>query len=411
MYRLGILFLISLFLNITENIAQTTSSPYSMFAEGQIENYGSGTNHALGGTGLAFKSNKYLNNINPASYSGIDSLSFIFEIGLFGKVTQYITSNQKQTKYNANLSNIALGFRICKWWATSLGITPYSSMGYTINTTQIVEGDLSRYLKTYEGTGGINQFYFGNSFRPIKSLALGIDLSYILGSITKTETGSIIDNSIIYSISEVSRIHSTYLSFGAQYTIEHNNWEYTIGAVFGNKKELNTKNEMFIMYAEDTLNLDAENNKFIVPTKYGIGFALEYGKRFKAGFDYERRSWSEAKKYPNSLLETRDSERFSAGFEYLPYKNRRDEGLKKFYYRLGFCYNKKYLIIDGKAINSKSINFGFGIPIKWERSMINLAFELGSLGTTSNGLIKENYGVLHINFTMSDIWFQKHKYN
>ena len=410
MYRPGILLLLLFLFNITKIIAQTTSSPYSMFAEGQMENFGSATNHALGGTGLAFKSNKYLNNMNPASYSGIDSLSFIFEIGFFGKTTQYITSNQRQTKYNANLSSLALGFRICKWWGISLGVTPYSSLGYTINTTHIVEGDLSTYLKTYEGSGGINQFYFGNSFRPIKSLSLGINLSYILGSITKTETGSTIDNYVAYSISEVTKIHSTYLSFGTQYTLEHNNWKYTLGAVFGNSKELNTSNEMFLMFAEETLDLEAENKKFILPTKYGIGFALEYGERFKAGFDYERRNWSEVKKYSSSVLETRDNERYSAGFEYLPYKSRRDEGLKKVYYRLGFNFNKRYLIINDKAINSKSINFGFGIPIKWERSMINIAFELGSLGTTSKGLIKENYGVLHINFTMSDIWFQKRKY-
>jgi hypothetical protein len=68
------------------------------------------------------------------------------------------------------------------------------------------------------------------------------------------------------------------------------------------------------------------------------------------------------------------------------------------------------LIIKNNAIDSKSINFGFGIPVRRERSMINLAFEIGKLGTTNNDLIKENYGILHINFTLSDVWFQKAKY-
>jgi hypothetical protein len=43
--------------------------------------------------------------------------------------------------------------------------------------------------------------------------------------------------------------------------------------------------------------------------------------------------------------------------------------------------------------------------------MINLAFDIGSLGTTSRNLIKENYFMLHIDFSMRDIWFQKAKYD
>ncbi|MBN2524116.1 MAG: hypothetical protein JXB24_12660 [Bacteroidales bacterium] len=394
-----------------EEYGQTTSSPYSMFAQGQIENLGAGTNRALGGTGLAFKSHRYLNNMNPASYSGIDSLSFVFEAGVTGRYTRYITNNQKQTKYNANLNHIALGFRICRWWATSIGVTPYSSVGYKINTTDMVEGDLSYYLKTYEGSGGINKFYFGNSFRPYKNLSVGVHVSYILGTITQTETGSTIDQYITYIIKEVSRINSYYIDYGAQYTIKHNGWNYSLGAVFGNNKELHVSNEMYIMYSDDSLKLTPEKHKFIIPLKYGFGLALEKMEKLKVGIDYEKRNWSANNRFSNPLLKTRDSERFSAGIEYCPYKSRRDQGFKKVYYRLGVNYNKTYLIIRNEAINSMAISFGFGIPIKREHSMINLAFEFGSLGTTSNELIKENYALMYINFTMLDIWFQKSRFN
>ncbi len=411
MYRIYTIITIVLVFYAPNNSAQTTSSPYSMFAEGQMENYGSGTNRALGGTGIAFKSRNYLNNMNPASYSGIDSLSFIFEAGLFGKYTRYNTVNQNQTKYNANLSYIALGFRISKWWATSLGVAPYSSVGYKIHSTHSIEGDLSSYFKTYEGSGGINQFYFGNSIRPFKNLSLGINISYMLGSITQSETGSTIDEYVTYILTEESKVHSLYFDYGAQYTIERNNWKYTLGATFGNKKELDVTHKISIGYTDDTLDLTKEDRRFIIPAKYGFGLALEKGNTLKVGFDYERRNWSDIQKFPNSLLRTRDSERFSAGIEYLPYKNKKDRGLKKVSYRLGVSYQKRYLIINDNAIDSKSINFGFGIPIRRERSMINIAFELGSLGTTHDGLIKENYGMMHINFTMRDIWFQKPKYN
>lgn len=408
MRRLYILIFIFL-IHYVPNHAQSTSSPYSMFAEGQVENYGSGTNRALGGTGIAFKSDNYLNNMNPASYSGIDSLSFIFELGMFGKYTKYITKNESETKFDANLSYLALGFRICKWWATSLGVASYSSVGYKINSSHTVEGDLSIYQKTFEGSGGITQLYFGNSVRPFKNLSLGINISYFLGSITHTETGGTTDDYVAYTIIKNIKIHSVYFDYGAQYTIEYNKWKYTLGAIFGNSKELDMTSNMYISNADNTLELETEDSKFIIPSKYGFGLAVEKGYRFKAGFDYERRNWEEIKEYSSSLLRTRDSERFSIGIEYFPYKKRSDRGLKKVRYRLGASYTRKYLIIKNEGVNSKTINFGFGIPIKRERSMINIAFELGSLGTTKSGLIKENYGVLHLNFTMHDLWFQKHK--
>jgi hypothetical protein len=155
-YLPGLILLIFSLNNIS---AQITFSPYTFFAAGQIEPGGSGSNHALGGTGIAFKSDRSLNNINPASYGGIDSLSFLFDIGVYGKYSQFVTHSNSQHKFESNFIYIAMGFRLNKWWMASLGAAPYSSIGYTINTTNVLEGELSYYFKTYTGSGGINKFY------------------------------------------------------------------------------------------------------------------------------------------------------------------------------------------------------------------------------------------------------------
>jgi len=39
--------------------------------------------------------------------------------------------------------------------------------------------------------------------------------------------------------------------------------------------------------------------------------------------------------------------------------------------------------------------------------MLNLSLEYGQRGSTSNGLIKENYLGFKIGFDINDIWFRK----
>jgi len=43
--------------------------------------------------------------------------------------------------------------------------------------------------------------------------------------------------------------------------------------------------------------------------------------------------------------------------------------------------------------------------------MINLSLEAGMNGTKENGLIRENYLLLHLNMSLRDIWFMKPKYD
>jgi hypothetical protein len=389
--------------------AQISFSPYTHFAAGQIEQGGSGNNHALGGTGIAFSSTHSLNNINPASYSGIDSLSFIFDIGVFGKYARFDKGNISQNKYSGNIRYIALGTRLCKWWAASFGITPYSSVAYKINTTSELEGEPSYYYKTFTGSGGINQFYFGNSFRLIKNLSVGVNLSYLLGEIEQKESVNV-QGSTLYIVKKTNSVHNLMLEYGLQYKIDHKNWHYTIGAIYGNKKILQSATKLEMIYSGDTAKMDHDDQPFLIPQKYGVGFAVEKYNKLRAGFDYERRNWSELK-FSNPQLETRNSERVSVGLEYTPMRSMRDDFWKKWYYRIGANYNKSYLIIDKEPINSKALTFGLGIPLKRQLTMLNLSFEIGQNGTTDNYLIKETYYLLHLNFALHDYWFVKPKYD
>ena len=99
-----------LILVLFDSASQITSSPYSIFGLGSIEGTADGTNTALGGTGIAFLSDRSLNLQNPASLAGMDSLFTIFEIGFAGSILNIV--HQKLTNVDANFRYIALGFSI-----------------------------------------------------------------------------------------------------------------------------------------------------------------------------------------------------------------------------------------------------------------------------------------------------------
>jgi hypothetical protein len=402
-----IIFFLSHFLiNV---VSQLSGSPYTLFGAGQIQDYGFGTNRGMGGTGIALKSEEYLNNLNPASYSGIDSLNFIFEFGLFNNITRYKSFNMSQTKINGNIRYLAIGMKVWHRWAVSAGIIPYSSVGYHINSREDIEGLSIPVSKIYSGSGGINQAYFGNALLVGRNLSLGVNMSYLFGNITQSEEVEENDYFDGYIVNNRYYMNNFHMDYGLQYTFAVNHIDFSVGAIFGNEKKLNTRNEVIIEIESDTIALEKENCKFYIPARFGIGLAIAKTEKFKVGIDYEFNRWADYK-FSNSLLTTRNSERFAAGMEYYPAKGYKDRGLKLLQYRAGLNFSKSYLVISRSPLNSTSLSLGLGIPLKNQLSHINLSFEAGEYGTLKNKLIRERYLIMHINLTLRDRWFERRKY-
>lgn len=402
------LFVIACFLLIPV-FGQENISPYSMFGAGRTESRGTGTNEAMGGTGIAFTSKNTLNNINPASYTGIDSLNFLFESGLSMKYTQFESAGNKVNLLNGHLEYLSMGTRLTRWWGASVGINSYSRVGYTIHTTDQVEGALVTYPKTFTGQGGITRYYFGNAIRLFKRLSLGINASYLQGTIQQDESLAVVNLPAV-TVSNINYIRNFMLDYGLQYKILDSKYKLTLGLIYNHQQNFNTTSKEIISNNGDSTNIDVKNSNFIIPARYGIGLAFQKPEKFRVGADYERRDWS-AVRFNNPLLRTRTSEKYSFGFEYLPAKNIHEAGLQNWEYRLGFFYDKSYLIINNIPVNTRAITLGFGIPLRKSLSHINISLEGGITGTTERGLIQENYIKMDINFSLKDIWFQKPKYD
>jgi hypothetical protein len=390
--------------------SQISDTPYSFFGQGELEEKAFGTSLSMGGTGIAFKSGRSLNHLNPASYSGIDSMSFLYEFGLFGSYTQYYTRTQTEKSFNANIRYLAMGFRTGKRWAMSIGLVPYSSVNYQIRTSDIVDGTTTSYTRTFTGSGGINQFYWGNSFLLVKGLSVGLNASYIFGTINKEESAVFSTGIDGFQIENSSLAHGMVMDYGLQYSYAQKTFDAGLGFTISPSHTLSTSNNLSYYSSYDTISLDNETASIQLPWKFGIGTAFIFKNRIRLGLDYDWQNFSSLH-FSNSHLQTRDYERYSMGVELIPSYKPGSNLFKRMYYRGGFNLSKNYLVIDKTPLDKKSCSLGLGIPIRQGNSMINVALEYGQNGTRRNGLIQENYWMIHLNLSVNDIWFVKRRFD
>ncbi len=383
--------------------SQITSSPYSMFGLGTTEGNGAGVTNAMGGTGIAFVPEQYVNLLNPASASGMDSLYSFFEIGFQGKYTTFSTTKEDQSLFDANFKYAVLGFRIKPRWSMVTGIAPYSTIGYNINVMSEIEGSPQLFKKTFTGQGGVNKLLLDNSFRISKNLFFGINAVYLFGTITQSES-SVEFN---YSLENTVYLSNLDLNYGLNYQFFKGGWKYNIGLIYDNGKTLLTDKITTLTTSLSTSTIKSSANEFRVPRSYGAGFAFERDY-FKGGVDFETSRW-QAIKFQNPLLTSRNSNRYSLGFE-IPSQGIRKGTNRMIFYRFGAEYCESYMVIKDNPINYRSLSFGAGIPVNGYLSVFNLSVEVGQNGTLNNGLIRETFCTFHIGISLKDIWFMKRRY-
>jgi hypothetical protein len=168
---IAVTFVILNTLLLSSSFAQTTSSPYSRYGIGDIGGKGYSQGFALGGTHIAMQNDSvpmfFINSGNPASYTNMKLTTA--ELGVNYNRMQLQNATDKKTINNASLGYISLAFPIKKWWGASVGLVPFSAVGYKVSDEQdITNIGTVKYL--YEGSGGINQVYLGNGIKPFHNV-------------------------------------------------------------------------------------------------------------------------------------------------------------------------------------------------------------------------------------------------
>jgi len=404
-----------------------TNSPYSRFGIGELASQGFSINNGMGGIGIGLQKPNTINYLNPASYSSQDTMSFLFDFGLMGKFSSYKTYNDKNVSNTANLDHLAIAFPITKWLHASIGVKPYSNVGYNIFKTEtdvdvLDELGVNSMEQIYQGNGNINSFFIGTSIQPAEWLSLGINAFYLFGNIDY-ESGMQFPNDLTMAATFASYkdiYRSLYFNLGAQFKIPVNDKSYFIvGGTFGPGRDSKIERQSFVrneyptnaLIGMDTLIYEkGVERDFSFPTSYGFGLSYQMEDRLLVGVDYSTEKWSEAK-YTLSQNSLIDIESYNFGMEYTPNPTAPKGFLNKVNYRAGFHYMNDYLKIDDFEAQKYGVTLGLGIPFKYSKSKVNVSAEFGKMGTTDNGMIMENYSMFTFSLTLYDFWFFKRKFN
>ena len=414
-------FLLSVLL---ANAQVNTSSPYSRYGLGELRRPGFTSNIALGSSGIALRLPNQINYINPASYTSLDSLSFIFDFGVNGSYTLYKTSSSETQLSNYNIDHIAIAFPVTKWWKSSIGITPFSSVGYNIKQ-QLLFPVIGLAEFYFVGRGGLSKFFIGNGFEPLKGLSLGFNFSYLFGYQNYVHTIYFPNDPQSARTESHNRLDIKGISYnlGLQYTKTFSEKYFiTVGAIYDNEAKLKGSNSITNInvfprsstFQSDSLftpnfllNSDTLSTKITYPRNIGIGLSLGIKDKLLLTGEYSTQEWSKAivLGISDSLV---NSNSMNFGIEYTPgNKGSVKKYFNRIHYRLGGYYSNSYLRLRENEILDYGITFGVGLPFRNTKTTFNLGFVYGQRGTLKNNLIKENYGIVNFSMTLHDLWFLK----
>jgi hypothetical protein len=402
-----------------EIAAQTsTNSPYTRYGFGQLSDQSFGNSQAMGGIAYGLRNGLQVNASNPASYSAVDSLTFIFDAGMSLQNANFKEGNVKINAKNSSVDYIAMQFRLAKGLGFSAGFLPYSNVGYNMNKTNKVttdeHGNTTAANQAYVGDGGLQQVYVGLGYQIFKGLSIGTNFSFLYGDITHTASTTF-SNTNAYSSSRSHKIDvSDYkLDFGLQYTHKlKEKHVLNLGAIYSLGHELNSTGYEYVeKYSGNTVitqSVDTIKNAFALPHTFGLGATYVYDNKLTIGLDYTLQKWEDVKFF-NKDGAFQNRSKISVGAEYLPNPIGRSY-FSNIRYRVGAYYSSPYAKIDGKDGNREyGVSFGFGLPLFMSKSILNISGQYVKVAPKLKGMLEENYLRINIGLTFNEQWFMKWK--
>jgi hypothetical protein len=427
--KLIIVTFISLFLfAFTATGQKLINSPYSRFNIGTLQPAGSFRSLGMGGTGTAIRDNNSIYFTNPASYSSVDTISFLFDFG-FDYGRNFITDGvSKYTSGDINFHHLVIGFPIKKGWGFSAGIVPMTSGFYKIteevkSTDAGYDPNIGSYIINHIGDGGLTKFFIGSGLKINKHFSIGANFVVVSGQLNRTNQLTFNQSSDYYTVfhddkEDKLQLNGINFDYGIQYTTSFkNDYFLNIGA------SLNTGNNYKSKYSQyslkysavgvvDTIsNISDNSSKTYIPGTFKVGISVGKTNKFTTGIDYIATKWS-ALKTPESAQNAADTKTFLFGAEYIPDKFSNYSYFSSIEFRIGAHIGNNYLILNGEQIKENGVSFGVGLPLPRTPSKANLFVDYTrKSGFQSSALHHEDYVSFGISLNMYDWWFMKRKYD
>ena len=424
--KLLVVVLISLFsFSYTATGQKLINSPYSRFNLGTLESQGSFKSLGMGSVATAIRDNSSIYFSNPASYSSLDTNSFIFDFGVdYGR--NFISDGvSKYSSDDLNFHHLIIGFPLARGWGFAVGIVPMSSGFYNI-TENVTSSDpgydpsIGEYVIYHAGSGGITKFFIGSGKKIGSHFSLGANMTLLSGNISKTNQVIFSDSYTVFHDNNREKLELIGINFdyGLQYaTSFKNNWFLNIGASLTSGNNYKSKYEhLSLKYTAygitDTISSVSDNSaKTFIPAT--LKFGISFGKinKLTAGLDFVTTKWS-ASKIPGSTDYAANTRLLLFGAEYIPDKYSNYSFINRLEYRIGGHFGDNYLIINGEQIKEYGASIGIGIPLRRTFSKANLYLDFTrKSGFSSINYHAEDFLSVGISLNLYDVWFIKRKYD
>lgn len=394
----------------------STRSPYSQYGIGLLSDQSSGFSRGMNGAGLALRQGNVVNTLNPASYSAIDSLTMIFDMGISGQLTHFKEGTTTVNAKTASFDYAVGGFRLFRHVGMAFGVLPLSNIGYDYNVEETMKNSSSTATVNYAGSGGLHQVFLGIGWRIFRPLSIGVNGSYLWGEIDR----SVISTASTDVITSMTRFYSASiksykLDFGLQWQQPLGKADaLTIGLTVGVGHKLG---DAACQAGLDEKNTSTVSKGYALPMSYGVGLAWKHGMSLLVDADFNMQKWGSLD-YPvmnggqyelqSGLLKDRYQVKLGADFVPNPIGRKLSQ---RIHYRLGAGYTTPYYKVKGgNGPKEFSVSAGVGLPLQNSynnRSVLNLSAQW--VHTSAPNLIVENTFRLNIGLTFNERWFAKWK--
>ena len=411
-----------------------SNSSYSRFGLGLLSDQANGYNRAMGGVAQGLRSGNRVNFLNPASYSSVDSLTFLFDVGMSLQRTRLVQNGSHDAVNNTSFDFVSAGFRMRKGLGMSVGFMPYTRIGYSfsqeVNVGQdFSTGELITSPAVYSGDGGLHEAFIGAGWEPFKGFSFGANVGLLWGNINHGIATAFSQNSVeTTSDGYITTLYNASIitwkgDVGVQYqTLINNTNRLTIGGTVGIGHKIHRDASYISSSNGGTADTLIAANAFELPMTYSFGVAWEYAERLIVAADAHYEQWGkcttpEFDKRTNTYAATtgtyKNRLRFNIGAEYVPGRYDRPYQ-RRVNYRAGAFYSTPYLQINGQNGPTEfGLTAGVGLPISNainNRSYVNVGLQWTHRSASAEGFVRENIMQVNIGITFNERWFMKWKF-
>jgi len=407
-----ILILFAVFFTLTLTAQDKTSSPYSYYGIGTPTFNGTADYRSMEGLAVDADSTRF-NIENPAALGKLQLTSFT--VGATQNFTNLKSLDQKEEFRNTTFDYLAVAIPTGKF-NFGFGILPETSVGYKLKESQ------DDFQSNFTGRGGLTNVFLSAGYRLHKNLSVGVEGGFHYGSVQNESL--LFQEDIQYGTREKNRsdVNGFKFKLTAHYETKiSKNLKLQTMVSYAPKAKLTSKNKRWLATLEQSGSnqsiiseneIDLENTNFYLPENFRVGAGIGKFQKWMVGVEYQnigKEEYTNTSFSPDNIT-YKKANVYRLGGYYIPNYNDITNYFNRITFRAGLRYQETGMKINQEDIDEFGISFGLGLPAGRYMSNINLGVEYGQRGTSSAGLVKEDFFNVFIGVTLNDKWFIQRRY-